>query len=90
VKHITVSPYFSRSNGLVEKMNQTIKSSLAKAKQSNHSLYNVISHLRSTPVGDGLPSPSVLLQSRNFRSTLFCVPEQLKHQCVDNDKVIEV
>jgi len=58
VKHITIRPYFSRSNRLVEIMNQTIKSSLAKAKQSNQSFYDVISNLRSKPVGDGLPSPS--------------------------------
>ena len=33
--------------------------------------------LRSTPVGNGLPSPAVLLQGRNLRSGLHCHSESL-------------
>ena len=62
IRHITASPYYSKSNRLVERMNQTIKSSLVKAKQSNQTLWDVLTRLRSTPLSDTLPAPSILLQ----------------------------
>ena len=83
IKHITSSPYHSRSNGLAERMNQTIKSNLKKAKETGQTLYDVLAAIRSTPLGGELPSPSVLLQSRNLRDNLHFMPEQLKLQKVD-------
>ncbi|XP_067951274.1 uncharacterized protein [Watersipora subatra] len=83
IQHITSSPYYSRSNGLAERMNQTIKSSLKKAHESNQTLFDVLASLRSTPLGGKLPSPSVLLQSRNLRNNLQFMPQQLKLQKVD-------
>ena len=80
VKHITSSPYHSRSNGLAERMNQTIKNSLRKALISGQTLCDVLATLRSTPLGDQLPSPAVLLQARNLRGQLHCLPHQLKPQ----------
>ena len=87
IKHITVSPLMSRSNGLAERMNQTIKNSLHKAKQTNQTMHDVLVTLRSTPIGEGLPSPAVLLQGRNLRSNLHCMPQQLRPQTVDRSKV---
>ena len=89
IRHTTTSPYYSKSNGLAERMNQTIKNSLNKAMQSGQTLFDVLGTLRSTPLGEGLPSPSVLLQSRNLRSNLNFVSSQLKTQQVNNDQVIE-
>jgi hypothetical protein len=87
IKHITCSPLMSRSNGLAERMNQTIKNSLAKESQSGSNLNTVLSCLRSTPLGNGLPSPSVLLQGRNFRDNLHCTSNQLKTQQLDLKKI---
>lgn len=89
IKHITTSPYYSRSNGLAERMNQTIKTSLNKAIQSKQELSDVLTTLRTTPLGDSLPSPAVLLQGRNLRTSLNCMPSQLKTQAVNNQKVVE-
>ena len=67
--------------------NQTIKNSLAKEIQSGGNLNTVLSCLRSTPLGNGLPSPSVLLQGRNFRDNLHCTSNQLKTQQLDLKKI---
>ncbi|XP_067947615.1 uncharacterized protein [Watersipora subatra] len=83
IQHITSSTYYSRSNGLAERMNQTIKSSLKKAHESNQTLFDVLASLRSTPLGSKLPSPLVLLQSINLRNHLQFMPQQLKLQKVD-------
>ncbi|XP_067930779.1 uncharacterized protein [Watersipora subatra] len=80
VKHITSSPYHSRSNGLAERMNQTIKNSLRKALISGQTLCDVLATFLSTPLGDQLPSPAFLLQARNLRGQLHCLPHQLKPQ----------
>ena len=87
IKLVTVSPYTSRSNGLAERMNQTVKSCLTKAKQTNQNLYDVIRAIRSAPIGDGLPSPAVLLQGRALRDNLNFTPNQLKHQNLDLDNI---
>lgn len=83
IHHVTSSPYYSQSNGLAERMNQTIKSSLKKAKESGQTLFDVLTSLRSTPLGSKLPSPAVLLQCRNLRDSLHIMPQQLKTQSLD-------
>jgi hypothetical protein len=89
VKQITVSPYTSRSNGLAERTIQTIKSCLVKAKQSGQTLRDVLVTLRTTPLGNGLPAPCVLLQSRQFRDHLNFSTTQLKMQKFDHAKIEE-
>ena len=68
-------------------MNQTVKSCLTKAKQTNQSLYDVLRAIRSAPISDGLPAPSVLLQGRALRDKLNFTPSQLKHQNLDLDNI---
>ena len=87
VKLITVSPYTSRSNGLVERTIQTVKSCLSKSHQTGQTLFDVLKTLRATPIGNGLPAPSVLLQSRNLRSSLNFTPAQLRLQLIDHKRV---
>ena len=79
----------SRSNGLAERLNQTIKSALQKSLDTGGNLNDVLTSLRSTPVGQGLPSPAVLLQGRNLRDKLNCATHMLKHQNLDMDKIRE-
>ena len=89
IKHTTSSPLMSRSNGLAERLNQTIKSALQKSLDTGGNLNDVLTSLRSTPVGQGLPSPAVLLQGRNLRDKLNCATHMLKHQNLDMDKIRE-
>ena len=51
IKHTTSSPLMSRSNGLAERLNQTIKSALQKSLDTGGNLNDVLTSLRSTPVG---------------------------------------
>lgn len=75
------------SNGFVERSVQTVKSSFVKAVEIVRSLQAAVQAIRSTPVGGGLPSPTVLLQSRNLRGNLPFVPKALKHQDIKSGEV---
>ena len=55
--------------------------------RSNQSLSDVLRAIRSAPIGDGLPAPSVLLQGRALRDKLNFTPSQLKHQNLDLDNI---
>lgn len=89
IKHVTTSPYLSRSNGLSERMNQTIKNSLVKSLESGNTLADVLCTIRTTPLGNNLPSPAVLLQGREIRvgDGLHCTKNQLQPKTVDHDKI---
>jgi hypothetical protein len=88
--HVTSSPFYPASNGFVERSVQTVKSSFIKAIESGRSLHAAVRAIRSTPVGGGLPSPSVLLQSRHLRGSLPFVPAALKHQSINSGAVEEL
>lgn len=87
VKHVTSSPHFAQSNGLAERMVQTVKNSLSKALLSGQNLSDVLSALRNTPAEDGLPSPAVLLQGRNLRGPLHRYSFQLQPVVVNKQDV---
>ena len=76
-EHVTSSPSYARSNGQSERTIQTFKKALIKMLSDGKTLADNIIALRSTPVGNYLPSPAVLLQSRNLRSGLHCHSESL-------------
>lgn len=90
IDHVTSSPYYASSNGMAERTVKTIKTSLKKMLADGKSLLQVLSSIRSTPLGQGLPSPAVLLQSRNLRCDLHQVPAALKPQNVDFESVRKV
>ncbi len=52
--------------------------------EDGRSLQYTLRAVRSTPIGGGLPPPSVLLQSRNLRESLTFVKESLKHQDISS------
>ena len=69
-QHVTSSPRFPQSNGLVERTVQIAKKLLKKASEDNKDPYLAILELRSTPIpGVGL-SPTQLLMGRRTRSTI--------------------
>lgn len=76
IKHVTSGPHYPESNGMAERTVKTAKASLKKMLAEGKSLLQVLSVIRSTPVGKDLPSPAVLLQSRNCDvAHIYC----LKH-----------
>ena len=78
VLHVTSSPEFPQSNGLAERHIQTVKAAMLKMFQDGCTLWEVLAAVRSTPVSDQLPSPSVLLQVRNLRGSLPFLPKKLE------------
>ena len=82
--HTTSSPHFPQSNGFIERMVQTVKATLKKAKQSNMDPYLALLCLRTTPIDSALPSPAELLNGRKYRDNL---PSKTRNNNCDKDSV---
>ena len=65
-KHVTSSPHYPRSNGLIESQVKIVKRTLEKVAKDNGDLHLALLYLRSIPVDSKLPSPAQLLQHRSF------------------------
>ena len=83
-KHITSSPHYHQSNGFIERMVQTVKKMLKKTKPGH--VQKALLQLRSTPLGDGMPSPAEILHGRPAHGVL---PSQASKP-VDLQKVREI
>ena len=70
INHITSSPHFPESNGFIERMIQTIKQTMTKAKQSGSDVLMALLSLRTTPIDSHLPSPAEILHGRKIRGNL--------------------
>ena len=68
--HVTSSPHFPQSNGLIERQVQTVKYTLKKAPMSRSNLQKALLALRSTPIDSHLPSPAEMLNARKYKSNL--------------------
>ncbi|XP_038073055.1 uncharacterized protein K02A2.6-like [Patiria miniata] len=84
IDHVTSSPRYPRSNGFIERMIQTVKLTLTKAKQSNVDPYLALLCLRTTPIDSALPSPAELLNGRKLKDNL---PSKIRHNRHDKDDV---
>ena len=73
VEHITSSPRYPQSNGLVERMVQTVKRLLKRSRDPHLALLSY----RSTPLPWCNLSPSELLMGRRLRTTLPQTTRQL-------------
>jgi len=72
IKHTFSSPRYARSNGLVERMVQTVKSTLRKCIQTKQDIHLALLQIRCTPIDSNLPSPAELLFGRPVGNTLPC------------------
>ena len=70
VNHITSSPHYPESNGLVEKFVGIIKSLFHKAKGEGQSPYTALIVYRNTPLNGCLHSPMQILQGRQACTNL--------------------
>ena len=70
MNHITSSPHYPQSNGLVEKLVQIVKNLFHKAKVEGVDQFMVLMIYRNTPLASTLQSPMQMLQNRAVRSQL--------------------
>ena len=70
INHITSSPHYPQSNGLVEKFVGIIKNLFHKAKEEGQSPYTALMVYRNTPLNGTLQSPMQILQGRQAHTDL--------------------
>ena len=70
MNHITSSPNYLQSNGLVEKFVQIVKNLFHKAREEGADLFKSLMIYHNTPLASNLQSPMQMLQSRTVRSQL--------------------
>ena len=68
--HITSSPRYPQSNGMIERMVQTVKHCMKKCAEARHDPYLAVLIYRATPLSNSIPSPAELLNGRKYRALL--------------------
>lgn len=86
IKHITTAPYHPSTNGLAERMVQTIKNKLRKLDGSwDIKIPNMLLGLRVTPCTSTNRSPSELLMNRRLRTVMDIIhPDHWLHRKIEN------
>lgn len=83
IRHITTAPYHPATNGLAERMVQTVKDKLRKMDTVpwDIKIPNLLLALRVTPCSATNKSPAELLMNRRLRTLLDTIhPENLQHK----------
>ena len=70
INHITSSPHYPQSNGLVEKFVHIVKTLFHKAKEEGADLFKTLMIYCNTPLASSLQSPMQMLQSQTVRSQM--------------------
>ncbi len=70
VQHVTSSPRYPMSKGMVERAVRTVKNTLDKARRSGIDPHLAMLNVRATPISDNLPSPAELLLGRKLQTNL--------------------
>lgn len=86
IDHVMSSPYYPKSNGLVERTIQTIKNILRKCKESGSDVYLAMLQFRNAPKAENINSPAMLLMSRQLRSNIPSSELVLKPCTIDSNK----
>ena len=84
-QHTTSSPRYPQSNGLVERMVQTIKNIIKKTTASKGDVNLALLAYRTTPHEATGVSPAQLLMGRKLRTTLPSLPTYLQPELVTRD-----
>ena len=66
--HITSSPCYPQSNGMIEHMVQTVKQCMKKCSAVGQDPYLAVLIYRATPLTSKIPSPAELLNGRRYRA----------------------
>ena len=82
--HRTSSPHHAQSNGMAERVVQTIKNMLKKAKADGKDPYLCLLNLRSNPMENIGASPAQLLMGQRVRTRLPTTLQLLKPTMVAN------
>ncbi|XP_011670764.1 uncharacterized protein K02A2.6-like [Strongylocentrotus purpuratus] len=82
--HVTSSPHYPRSNGFIERMIQTVKNTLKKAKVSGIDPNMALLCIRATPIDSRIPSPAELLYGRKMKDNL---PTRIRNNSPGRDDV---
>lgn len=69
-KHITSTPYYARSNGMVERHIQTTKKMLKKCLIDGKDIHLALLEYRNTPIDSELKSPNEMMLGRQVPSIL--------------------
>lgn len=83
IRHVTTAPYHPATNGLAERMVQTIKDKLQKMDDLdwNVRIPNLLLGLRVTPCTTTNKTPAELLMNRHLRTLLDTIhPDNLQHK----------
>ncbi|XP_039747900.1 uncharacterized protein K02A2.6-like [Pararge aegeria] len=85
IRHVTSAPYHPATNGLAERMVQTVKEKLRKMDGSwEIKIPNMLLGLRVTPCSKTNKSPSELLMNRRLRTVLDSLhPDSLQYKKVE-------
>ena len=87
INHITSSPHYPQSNGLVEKYVKIVKNLFYKAKEEGKDLYQSLMAYRNTPLSNNLKSPMQMLASRSARSDLPMSNAARKQKVLDCEQL---
>ncbi|KAL1460246.1 hypothetical protein WDU94_012172 [Cyamophila willieti] len=85
IEHKCSSPYYPKSNGLVEQTVKIIKNTLYKCREDGTDPYLAMLHLRNS-CADGQETPAKLLNARNLRTNLPTLQSQLRTSPVSYHK----
>ncbi|XP_063377580.1 uncharacterized protein K02A2.6-like [Cydia fagiglandana] len=86
IKHAKTAPYHPATNGLAERMVQTVKNKLRKMNNMPWDVLitNMLLGLRSTPCSATNKSPAELLMNRKLRTLLDVIhPDNIAHKKVE-------
>nr|XP_034833643.1 uncharacterized protein K02A2.6-like [Maniola hyperantus] len=86
IKHVTSAPYHPATNGLAERMVQTVKEKLRKMEGPwEIKIPNMLLGLRVTPCCTTKKSPAELLMNRRLRTLMDTLhPDNIQHRRIEN------
>ena len=92
--HITSSPLYAQSNGLVERHIQTLKRLMKKCVYDNRDIYLALLQYRNTPISNKIKSPAQLLMSRRLRDNLpiknnLLKPNRNNYRCIKQNLLVQ-